>query len=130
MTAQLTRVQAAQSVFHLNESAQSRAAGTGTVLGSVRIFRDQDAVEAVVRRDRPAASAWSLFEDRPRKFGWINEIADSAKEVQSTIVFDFLLPAALQGSYLLLVTYMKTYSNAGKVQVRRRQLTVVLGKSM
>ena len=112
MTARLPPVQAAQSAFHLSEG---RAAGT--VLGSVRIFRGRDAVEAVV--GRPAT--WSLFEDRPRKFGWINEIPESAKEAQSTIVFDFRLPAALRGSYLLLVTYMKTYSNAGRVLVRLSQ---------
>lgn len=104
---------------HSGKSSRS-SASNAMVLGSLRIFRDGEAVEAVVGRPHPSGTyaAWNLFEDRPRKFGWINEIPDSAREVRSTIAFDFHFPSAMKGTYLLLITYMKTYSNAGKVQVR------------
>ena len=106
---------------HSGKSSRS-SVSKAVVLGSLRIFRDGEAVEAVIGRppfSTGTNAAWNLFEDRPRKFGWINEIPDSAREVRLTIVFDFRLPSAMKGTYLLLITYMKTYSNAGKVQVER-----------
>ena len=108
----------AQSVFHSLANSTSREEEGKQPVS--RLFtgdwRVQRGNVPVPRESLATSPSWRLYEDRPRKFGWINEIPESDQAVESTILFDFKMPAG-NGKFLLLINYLRTYSNAGRVQV-------------
>jgi hypothetical protein len=64
--------------------------------------------------------AWQLIEDRPGKFGWIDEIISSENRHGRILTFEFDDPNRDLFSYnhLVIIQYMRTYQNAGMFYVQ------------
>jgi hypothetical protein len=88
---------------------------------AVLLANKQDAIgSSGVAFESFPSDSWKLFEDRPKKTGWIFEAPENRTGYSSRLAFNLsgtYETVTGNGNAVLIIHYMKTYKNAGMVNV-------------